>query len=737
MQHVNYGVLNHRELLVQKLQSLESRYDSGLRLLRSPFSSPGYHTTIKQAEFIHSTRDSLSYALGLLDSEQAAYEQRAFDIIAAVVSLQDRDRSSVTFGLWSWFYEEPLAEMAPPDWNWADFCGSRLIQALSRHGARFPLELREAASQAVEYACEAIMKRDVGPHYTNIAILGALVTRLAGEQLGLEHFAQYGLERLAKLYDYTRERGAFQEYNSPVYTAIAVVELSKLRAETTDSRVGELCDALLGMTWKTVAEHYHPATGQWSGPHSRSYRSLLDEQAQAFLQVATEGQVMFFPWDQLPYEEEWYRSGISCPPAYLELFTLPGQRELKQLYEGGAGTGSGKWAAAYLTPSYSLGSFTDSDFWNQRRPLLAYVDNGGAPAYLRLRCLHEGYDYCSARFHSQQQQGQVLFGIDFVTDGGDTHPNLDRIDGTIRASDFRLRLEIGGHLDGIRVETAREAAGSPAYGVGNEYGAADESKGNMLSVSREYRECNNGGRESKYSVNDGYGHCGEESKVKENGVNDGYSPCGDNDNGSKYSVNDAHGRCGEESKVKENGVNEGCSPCDDSDKGSKYSVNDAHGRCFEESKVKENGVNEGYSPCGDNDNGSKYSVNDAHGRCGEESKVIEIGEVVFRLRTWFAAFDELAASSATTGSDQPLTWEIHRSADTFEIDLILYSGPERTLDFRQLSRAAVICTLAAEGSAAEESAPLLKFSDSGLVSVSLPGRETEAFELSLRPRVAE
>ncbi|MFD2882118.1 hypothetical protein ACFTAO_49900 [Paenibacillus rhizoplanae] len=203
------GGVDQRQRLIHKMAGLESRYDSAICMLRSPFSSPGYHTTLKQAEFIHSTRDSLSYALGLLDTELARYEERAFDIIRQVISLQDTDPAHDTFGIWSWFYEEPLDQMAPPDWNWADFCGSRLVQALSRHGHRFQDDLREAAVLSIECACEAIIRRNVGPDYTNIAIIGAFVTRIAGEKLGRKDYADYGLERLRKLHAHTLKHGAF------------------------------------------------------------------------------------------------------------------------------------------------------------------------------------------------------------------------------------------------------------------------------------------------------------------------------------------------------------------------------------------------------------------------------------------------------------------------------------------------------------------------------------------------
>lgn len=557
-----------QRLLIRKMQTLEHRYDPELQMLRSPFSSPGYHTTLKEAEFIHSTRDSLSYALGLLDTGLVPYEQRAFDIIGQVASLQDTDRSHDTFGIWSWFYEEPLAQMAPPDWNWADFCGSRLVQALARHGQRLPQSLHEAVTRSIDYACEAIIKRNVGPDYTNIAILGAFVTRIAGEQLGRSEYADYGLKRLQKLYDYTMKRGAFQEYNSPVYTYIAILELSKLRAGTMDDRVRELSGELLDLTWRSVAGYYHPATAQWSGPHSRCYETLLNGRSKAFLQLATRGKVMFADWEELPYEEEWYRSGLECPNAYLELLANSDTKEIRQLYEGNETDGSGKWAVTFMTPQLSVGSFTHSDMWNQRRPLLVYADNNGAPAYIQLRCLHDGYDYCSARFQAKQDQGQVLFGIDFITNGGDTHPNLDPTGGTVEAEDLRLRLEIGGHLDGIIAEAVDAGA------------------------------------------------------------------------------------------------------------------------------------------------------------------FIRIGAAECRLTTWFAAF------TGHAGAKRDWTWEVQKTADKILVELVLYSGARRVIDFHVLQQAALVFSLDVRETPSP-SGPQIEVTDAGGLRVSGNGEEAEAFSLRLRPGRAE
>ncbi|MBD2872178.1 hypothetical protein [Paenibacillus arenilitoris] len=447
-----------KRMIIGKMAAMEPRYNGELRMLRSKFSSPGYHTQIKQADFIHSTRDTMIYALALLDTELPEYEQRAYDMIGRIVSLQDRDRSRDTFGIWSWFYEEPLERMAPPDWNWADFIGKQLVLAVKRHGHRFPAELRESVVRAIGFACDAIIKRDVGPSYTNIAIMGAFVTMIAGELLGQRAYAEYGLRRLTKLYEHTEKRQVFQEYNSPTYTQIAILELSKIMAETASAEAKRISGELLRMTWKTVAEHFHAGTKQWSGPHSRCYNTLLNDSCKAFLQIATGGKLSFFPWDNIPYDTEWYKSGIACPPEYSEWFVASEERELRQLYAGEELADTAKWATTWMRPHYSLGSFDHEILWNQKRALLAYVDNGGEPAYAHLRFLHDGYDYCSAVLKSRQRRGDVLFGIDFLANGGDTHPGLDRIDGRIEASDFRIRLELGGRLAGVRAVADGSAA---------------------------------------------------------------------------------------------------------------------------------------------------------------------------------------------------------------------------------------------------------------------------------------
>ncbi|MGI2296520.1 hypothetical protein [Paenibacillus sp. GXUN7292] len=481
--------VNELQLLRKQIASNESNYNAEICMLRSPFSSPGYHTTIKEADFIHSTNHSLIYALGLLDTEMVQYEQRAFDILKQVISLQDRDRSRNTFGIWPWFYEESLDQMSPPDWNWADFCGKQLVLVISRHGQRLPAALYEEVKQSICCACDAIILRNIGPHYTNIAIMGAFVTLIAGELFGIKQYEQYGIERLRKLNEFTQINKAFQEFNSPTYTTVAITELSKIAAETCNKEAKQIAESLLDLVWSQVSSYFHAATRQWSGPHSRCYHTLLDPNHQVYLQMATEGEISFFSEDEMPYNSEWYKAGIRCPEKYRTRFSSSETRELHQKFTSASKESPEKWAYTYMTADYSLGSFNREIMWNQTRTLLAYINNGGEPVYAHLRFLHDGYDYCSAIFHGVQKESHVLFGISFVTDGGDTHPNLDMIDGTITAKDLCIRLELYGCLEGIVCDTEDQNVqlkiGKTTLQLSKWYAAFEEDVDSTNSLQRQ------------------------------------------------------------------------------------------------------------------------------------------------------------------------------------------------------------------------------------------------------------
>ena len=424
--------------LDRALANSHAQYDPAEQMLRRPFSSPGYHTTLTGG-LVHGTKDSLSYAVGLLDTGRSVELDRAVAIIRRVVALQDSDPASKTYGIWSWFLEEPLAQMRPPDYNWADFNGVSLLQIARDHRERLPVDLARAVDDSILYACRAIKKRNVGPSYTNIAIMGTYVTLVAGELYNLPEFKTYGLERLRRFHEHTMANGAFEEYNSPTYTLIALYELSRLKAHVQSSEAQPMIDTLVRRAWEEIATHFHSPTRQWAGPHSRAYASLNRPAALAAIQRGTAGRVDLGADD--PDREE-LRLPLACPPDLEPLFgPLATPRTVSETFIKRTeivGT-------SFLHPKYALGSVNQGDLWNQRRPLLLHFGSASRPGYVQLRFLKNNYDFSSAIFTGAQRESLVLGAVHLITDGGDTHISLDKVKaGKIRARDLRLRFEVGG-----------------------------------------------------------------------------------------------------------------------------------------------------------------------------------------------------------------------------------------------------------------------------------------------------
>ncbi|GAB4564963.1 MAG: hypothetical protein Kow0047_15120 [Anaerolineae bacterium] len=429
--------------LQRALANWTSRYDPDERMVIQPFSSPGYHTTLTGG-MVHPTRESLSYALALLDSGDPGDLERACAILDRVLDLQDANPASPTYGIWPWFLEEPLSQMSPPDWNWADFCGTSLIQIAMDHRDRLPARLAERLDAATLHAARSIQRRNMGPHYTNIALMGTYVTYTVGEFYGIGDLLDYARARLDRFAEYTRYHGAFTEFNSPTYSAVAIRVLARMRRDIRDLQAQDTVRWLYDLAWEDVGLHFHPATRQWAGPHSRCYSTLLRPGERAFLQRGTRGAVRYFDDDALPVDIEAHRLDFSCPERWLPLFArLDGPRELHRIYHRGSELYPMLIGHTYMDDLVALGSMNRGDLWNQRRPLVGYWGRAEDPWAVQLRCLHDGYDYSAALTFCRQSGPYVLCAVAFATDYGDRHITLDPIkEQGIEAYDLRLRLEV-------------------------------------------------------------------------------------------------------------------------------------------------------------------------------------------------------------------------------------------------------------------------------------------------------
>lgn len=429
-------------------------FDENAKMPGSFLGEGAYHTALKNRK-VHDTRNCFYYAYDLLRRGGEGDILRAHDCLYSVLKLQDINPNSKTYGIWPYFAEEPLYEMAAPDFNWADFNGKTMLQILCYHSEKLTEDIKFRLKDSIYHACKAIIKRNVGPDYTNISVMGSYVTIIAGETFNWEDILAYGKERLKKLYEYNKNMGNFSEFNSPTYTFTALFDLSDFMQIVKDETSKKLAEGLLDMIWETLAIHYHPTTGQLAGPHYRAYSLLLDNATKFSIEKGLDhninlmGDINNLIENNFAYD---FSHKLICPDKFIPYFK---EKKGEIIYDQTFRPGT--TAYTYMNESYTLGSLSLLVAWNQHRNVLGYFGTVKSPVAFNLKVLHDNYDYCSALMGTVQDKNKVLTGVNFVTDFGDTHGVLDPVkNATISAEDLRLRYIFEGAVDNLEVEKIKE-----------------------------------------------------------------------------------------------------------------------------------------------------------------------------------------------------------------------------------------------------------------------------------------
>ncbi len=427
----------------------DAHFDEETGLLEVPFRNPGYHSRVPSGVAVHPTRESLAYAVVLLDRGEPGDVERAVGILRTVLPLQDDDPASPTFGVWPWLLEEPLAEMASPDLNWADFCAAHLLQILHDHDDALPDDLVSEVEAAVRRAAVAIRRRDVGPAYTNVAVLGGGVCAAAGERLRDASLLRYGRRRLQRVVEFTEDRGGFVEYNSPPYLQVVVAACERTLHLARDHGTRRAAEWLRRRAWQSIAGHFHPGTQQWAGPHARTSRDRLRISSTRFLSSRTGVDVATHPTmtDEPPRELEAARP-LRCPPEFVDRFrrSTPGERTTRTTFVRARDARNTRIGTTWFSEDACLGSVNRSSFWTQRKPVIGSWRTERDPAVvLRVRCLADGRDFASAGLVTTQRGPRVLGLLQLRRGRGRWHPSQDRPpSGEFVLDDLRLRVELRG-----------------------------------------------------------------------------------------------------------------------------------------------------------------------------------------------------------------------------------------------------------------------------------------------------
>ena len=451
--------------LNQYLTEAESRYDAQCQMLGAPFHGPGYHSHVPEGTWTHATRESADYALALLESGTQANRRRAALVIARILALQQRDSTASTYGIWPWLLEESLAEMDPPDWNWADFIGARLAQILVQYEADLPEPLRRDTRIALGHAAWSIFRRNVQSNYTNIAIMGAGVALVAGEILALPQLFDYGRQRLANMVAYVQDQGNFNEYNSPTYTIVAIHETERILQLVHDPAARAAAEWIRTFAWQTTLAHFHPQTSQWAPPHARAYHDHLPPEAAAYLAASTglavrshDGGVSRISWSPITHLPA-PASAIEQCRSFPATGILLRERFIRRDPEADS-----SYATTWMAEKACFGSMNRSIFWTQHRPLQGYLWTPTDPAVVvRVQALHDGRDFCAISCRSVQEANRVLTVFNMTHNTGDFHPSLDRPkNGCFRVQDLRIRYL----LSGTAVAAQRVADGTAVLTAG-------------------------------------------------------------------------------------------------------------------------------------------------------------------------------------------------------------------------------------------------------------------------------
>jgi len=455
-----------RAVLSRALIALDELYDAGARMLMREIGPRyQYHTNLRST-VAHPVRESLEYALYLLEDGADARRKRAEETLDRVLALQDTDLASKWYGLWGWYLEEPPPRMSPADWNWADFNGATLLMIANRHGGDLPENLRERVHQAIRHAAYSVRRRNVRMGYTNIAVKGTFVTLAAAELLGFGDLQTYARERMLRLARYIDETGSFDEYNSPTYTRVMIADLTRLRMVVRNMEMKRIADRIHERAWLHFAKHWHAGTRQLAGPMSRCYRN--DIGAPLWLQKALGGRLEFASLDEARASGEVTVLDLECPKPLRRCFLEPGgERQHRELFINAEPPESPLQGTTFLAPEFCLGSANKSDFWSQRRGLLAYWGGPARPArWLQLRLLKDDYDFASGVFLSVQERNSVLGLVNFRSPGGDRHISLEPIEnGTFECSRLRVRAGLAGVPESARLLIDGKEANLPAGGL--------------------------------------------------------------------------------------------------------------------------------------------------------------------------------------------------------------------------------------------------------------------------------
>lgn len=427
-----------------------------LIVIRTKSKQEVYHSKISDKE-VHVIVPSSVYARQLICSgENTELGEKIFE---RVISLQDRkDPKSDTYGLWPYYLEEKLEDMDCPDKNMAGFNSREMLEVLYNCGNRINKGLKDKMFASITAACNVIIRRNEGVQYTNVAFMESLVLCCTGELTGNERLIKAGREKLKSSFGFICYQGSVFEHNSPCYSFLCIRDLGSILKYVKDNDTLFYAGEINKYVWSVMAEHFDYNTLQLGGPQSRAYDDYLSKDNLEIIMTACGLLNCYSKHPLAPEKLKLSETNAICPGEYIPFFSGEKKwRSSRRIIMHGFNHpyfAFSQIICHYRGEGFTLGTFNREELWNQRRPLLSYIEGEKKPYCFRVKCYHDGFDFSSAVLHCVQKEGNILGNINFSSDRGDTHIGLDLVkDATIEAEDIRIIFEITGCTENISYKT--------------------------------------------------------------------------------------------------------------------------------------------------------------------------------------------------------------------------------------------------------------------------------------------
>ncbi len=415
---------------------------------------PNYHSNLKPGEY-HFIKSSVDLALLTFAVGDEPHYHAANEMLCRAIAMQCRTGECA--GVWPYYLEETLEEMVAPDWNYADFNALPIITILKEYGDKLEPGTYDACREACLYACRAIQKRNLTVLYTNPTVSSVYILALCAELFDRPDLMAYAKHKLNKFYYMTMKDGTYNEYNCPGYTKLILEFYSIILRNVTDPEILEKVTTLNDLAWTMLGEHYHHPTGEFTGPKFRQYVNFLapDERVswtravgpELDLLTGDEGDAGAVGDMDIIYD-------VHCPPYLRHYYTDPEKTTaFRRILSYGFNYPYLGWPLVdtqYAAPAFTLGSYNGMDGWNQHHNVVAYIGTRRKKVCIRMRVYHDGYDYASAYMNTAQEKGTAVTVVNFHTDRGDTHHDLDPVkNAQIKAKDFRVRYQLQANVQGV------------------------------------------------------------------------------------------------------------------------------------------------------------------------------------------------------------------------------------------------------------------------------------------------